>query len=86
MPGRNDVVTRSMTGVVTIVQEGRFQMTDDRGVSHLFVLSSSAAAETEQLAALQRRQARVLVRYRPASNLIGNTAIDVFTDVESPNG
>lgn len=63
-----------MTGIVTIVQEGRFQLTDDDGVSHLFILSPSAAAETEQLTPLQRRQARVSVRYKPASNLIGNVA------------
>ncbi len=67
-----------MDGVVTIVQEGRFQMTDDAGVSHLFILSPSAAAETEQLAGLQRRQARVRVRYRRARNVIGHTATAIL--------
>ncbi len=67
-------MTRSMNGVVTIVQEGRFQMTDDDGVSHLFILRSTAAAETEQLARLQNRQARVRVRYKPARNIIGHVA------------
>ena len=69
----------TMSGVVTIVQEGRFQMTDDAGVSHLFILGHSAAAEPQQLAALQARQARVRVHYKPAANLIGNTvsAIDL---------
>ncbi len=61
-----------MSGTVTLVQEGRFQMTDDDGVSHLFILGARAAAEPGQLAALQRRQARIRVRYRAASNLIGN--------------
>jgi hypothetical protein len=70
-----------MTGLITIVQEGRFQMTDDDGVSHLFILSASAAAEAEQLTALQRRQARVRVRYKPASNLIGNTVSAIYADV-----
>ncbi len=68
------MMARTMSGVVTIVQEGRFQMTDNDGVSHLFILSPMAAAETEQLAALQQRQARVSVRYKPAANLIGNIA------------
>ena len=68
------MTTRSMTGTVTIVQESRFQMTDDDGVSHLFLLSPYAAAETEQLTALQHRQARISVRYKPAANLIGNVA------------
>ena len=62
------------TGIVTIVQEGRFQMVDDDGVAHLFVLAHSAAAETGQLAELQHRQARIRVRYRPAAALIGHVA------------
>ena len=71
-------MTRSMDGVVTIVQEGRFQMTDDDGVSHLFILTSTAAAETEQLTRLQNRQARIRVRYKPARNIIGNTASEIL--------
>ncbi len=68
-----------MTGVVTIVAEGRFQLTDDDGVAHLFLLGANAAADTSQLAPLQHRQARIRVRYKPAPNLIGNvaTAIDL---------
>ena len=73
-------MTRTMNGIVTIVQEGRFQMTDDDGVSHLFILSPLAAAETEQLSLLQKRQARVRVRYKPAANLIGNTASAIYAD------
>ncbi|MFL5288862.1 MAG: hypothetical protein ACJ8AW_49885 [Rhodopila sp.] len=64
----------TMTGIVTIVQEGRFQMMDDGGVYHLFLLSPNAAAETEQLTRLQHQQARVRVRYKPAAHLIGNVA------------
>lgn len=67
-------MSQSMDGVVTLVQEGRFQLTDGRGVSHLFILSPHASAETEQLVPLQQRQARVRVRYTPARNAIGNTA------------
>ncbi len=70
-------MSRSMDGVLTIVQEGRFQLTDDRGVSHLFILSPMAGAETEQLAPLQRRQARIRVHYKPAANLIGNQTTSI---------
>ncbi len=66
-----------MWGVVTIAQEGRFQMTDDAGVSHLFILGHSAAAEPQQLAALQARQARVRVHYKAAANLIGNAVTTI---------
>ena len=38
---------RSMDGIVTIVQEGRFQLTDDAGVSHLCILDRNAAAESD---------------------------------------
>ena len=69
----------SVTGVVTIVAEGRFQLTDDHGVARLFVLGPNAAADTSQLAPLQHCQARVRVRYRSAPNAIGDiaTAIDL---------
>ena len=69
-------MARTMDGVVTIVQESRFQVTDDAGVSHLFTLSPYAAAETDQLPAL--RHHRVRVRYTPARNIIGNTASAVM--------
>ncbi len=69
----------TMTGIVTIVQEGRFQLTDDAGVSHFFLLSPHAAAEPAQLTALQQRQARISVRYTPAANLIGNVAHRITT-------
>jgi hypothetical protein len=59
-----------MEGTITIVQEGRFQLSDDRGVSHQFVLDRVASVETEQLRPLQSRQARVRVKYTEASGLI----------------
>jgi len=65
---------KSMDGIVTIVQESRFQLTDDEGVSHLFVLGHRALAEPDQLEPLQRRQARVTVRYTAARNVLGLVA------------
>ncbi len=59
-----------MEGTITIVQEGRFQLTDARGVSHQFVLGHAALAETEQLRPLQSRQAHVRVKYTDAAGLI----------------
>ncbi len=61
-------------GVVTIVQEGRFQMIDDAGTAHLFVLGHAAAAEPAQLAPLQRRQARLRVTYLDGGGIIGRVA------------
>lgn len=68
-----------MEGIVTVVQESRFQLTDDRGVSHLFILGHDAAAEPDQLVPLSRRQARVRVRYTRPENLIGFVAHSVST-------
>jgi hypothetical protein len=65
-----------MTGVVTIVQEGRFQLLDDEGVSHHFLLKHSAAADPEQLPALLRR--RICVSYTDPTNLIGHAAQQVL--------
>jgi len=66
-----------MRGTVTIVQEGRFQLIDDRGVAHLFILGHAAAAEPAQLAPLGRRQARVSVRFTKPPHCIGNVAHSV---------
>ena len=63
-----------MEGVVTIVQEGRFQLTDLGGVAHNFMLGRFALAETDQLPDLQNRQARVRVKYSQADKLIAYIA------------
>lgn len=70
-------MAQTMEGTVTLVQESRFQLTDDAGVSHLFILDHNTAAEPAQLAPLQHRQARVRVRYTVAGNLIGNIAATI---------
>ncbi len=71
---------KTMEGVVTIVQESRFQLTDDAGVGHLFTVGHACGTEPGQLAGLQRRQSRIRVSYKPAPNTIGNIAqsISVF--------
>jgi hypothetical protein len=61
-------------GVITVVQESRFQLMDDAGIYHLFVLAHGAVADPADLAPLQQRQARVRVRYRKASDLIAHVA------------
>ena len=64
----------SVEGVITIVQEGRFQMTDGEGVSRLFVLSPNAAMETGQLVPLGRSQVRVRVTFRDGDNALAHVA------------
>jgi hypothetical protein len=63
---------RSMQGVITIVQEGRFQLVDDDGVAHHFLLGHKAALEPEQLPGLLMR--RIRVDYHDPSGIIGHEA------------
>ena len=71
---------RSIEGVVTIVQESRFQLMDDDGVAHLCILGPHTLGEPDQLEPLQRRQARVTVRYTTPRNAIGLLAHSVSTE------
>jgi hypothetical protein len=66
----------AMDGLVTIVQEGRFQLLDDAGVGHHFLLRHSAALEPEQLPSLLMH--RVHVRYDEVPGIIGNVAVAVL--------
>jgi hypothetical protein len=68
----------SMTGVVTIVQEGRFQLLDDDGVAHHFLLKWSAASEPEQLPDLLNQ--RVRVSYTSSDDLIGHAALGILLE------
>ena len=69
-----------MVGTITIVQESRFQLTDDQGASHLFLLGPNAAAEPVQLEPLAAQQARVRIRYRTGENVVAALAEAVFVD------
>jgi hypothetical protein len=73
-----------MRGIITIVQESRFQLTDDAGASHLFILGHASMAEPEQLAPLQRDQARVRVTYMQPRNIIGMVAKKIEEEEEKP--
>lgn len=65
---------RSVDGIVTLVQEGRFLMQSDSGECQLFILAHDAAAEPDQLPQLQRDQAHVRVRFKPGKGVIAMVA------------
>ena len=75
---------KTMTGVITIVQEGRFKMEPEDGQPMLFVLAPSAPIEPQDLPGLQRSQARVTVRYEDAGTLIAGVVHDIGW-AEGPN-
>ncbi|KJB94430.1 hypothetical protein [Skermanella aerolata] len=68
---------KTMTGTITIVQEGRFKMEPEDGQPMLFVLSHSAPIEPQDLPELQRSQAQVTVRYEDSATLIAGVVHDI---------
>lgn len=69
---------KSIAGVVTIVQEGRFQLLDAAGVSHHFILHHAAAADPEQLACLVNLHVRV--SYKDPGGVIGHLATGLLVE------
>ena len=69
---------KTMTGTITIVQEGRFRMEPEEGRPMLFVLAPSAPVEPQDLPGLQRSQARVTVHYEDADDLIAGIVQDIW--------
>ncbi|UEM03305.1 hypothetical protein JL101_025610 [Skermanella rosea] len=69
---------KTMTGTITIVQEGRFKMEPEDGQPMLFVLAPSAPVEPQDLPGLQRSQARVTVHYKDADGRIAGIVQDMW--------
>ena len=74
--------SKYMSGYIALVQESRIGLVDDDGAGHVFILSWSSLAEPQQLADLQRRQARVRIRYTQADDLVALVARAI--EVEPP--
>jgi hypothetical protein len=66
---------KTMTGFITVTQEGRFKMEPENGQPLLFVLSPSANIEPQ--GDLQRAQVRLTIRYEDSTNLISGIVHDV---------
>lgn len=64
-------------GVITLVQEHRFRLVDDRGGHALFVLSHDAPVEWQDLERLHLAGALVRVSHAPAPGRIAAIAHDV---------
>ena len=63
-----------MTGVLTLVQEERFQLLDDGDQRRFFALSRHAPVEPAQLQALRASGARVSVEYEDVPDMIVHVA------------
>ncbi len=64
----------TVSGVVTIAQENRFQLALDGGGTRIFVLGHDVGIDPDQLAVLQAKQSRVSVTFRPIGELIAAEA------------
>lgn len=73
-------VNSTVDGVVTLIQERRFQLVDDGGVAHLFVIAADAPFDATQLEPCAQSARRVRVTSRPADGLIARLAISVSLD------
>ncbi len=72
---------KTMSGYIALVQEGRIGLVDDAGAGHIFLLSHTSLAEPHQLAELQRRQARVQIRYADAPDMIALVAKSISVEL-----
>ena len=64
----------TISGIVIAAQENRFLLALDKGGTRVFVVAHDARIDPDQLAALQGRQARVAVKFRPIDGLIAKEA------------
>lgn len=67
----------SVNGVITIVQEHRFQLRQGDGQHRLFVLAHDAPQEWDELQMLKDREQPVTVYYRDNDKLLAATAHDI---------
>lgn len=68
---------KSETGIVTVVQEGRFRLLTPDGRTRLFMLAPDAGVEAQDLPALERDQSAVRVDYEDADALLAAIAIRI---------
>jgi hypothetical protein len=64
-------------GIITLVQEGRFQLEDFEGVRRLFVLAHDAPADQADLQALLMAERPVRVEFDDAEGLLALVARDL---------
>src|SRR3954447_2646672 len=64
----------TVSGRISIVQEGRFVLEDERGGHRLFLLSHGSPFNPEDLRALARRQQKIKVEYTEPADLVAAVA------------
>lgn len=76
-----------LRGVVTLVQERRFQLVDERGVCHRFLLDAAAPVDPRALHDLVRSGEAATVWFRGnESHLLAHVATDIAVCDEHTGG
>ncbi len=70
-----------LEGIVTLVQESRFQLALDTGGVRLLMLAHQVPLECAELRRLQRERVPVVVHCRPNAELIAAEAYDISTAI-----
>lgn len=68
---------KTVNGIITLVQEHRFQLEEEDGRHRLFILAHDAAQQWRDLERLEREHAPVTVHYADAGGLIASAAHDI---------
>jgi len=68
---------RTVSGIITAVQEGRFRLASREGQNKLFILSHKAPLAPQDLPPLQRDETEVTIHFEVASDLIAGIAHDI---------
>jgi hypothetical protein len=72
------------TGIIVLAQESRFRLVDAKGRAELFLLAHDAGIEPADLQDLQRRHARVAVRFSQAPHLVAKVAHALYAASDRP--
>lgn len=68
----------STNGIITVVQEHRFQLRQDNGQHRLFILGQDAPQEWSDLQALKDRGQPVTVYFSENERVVAATAHDIW--------
>jgi hypothetical protein len=68
---------RHVQGKLSLVQEQRFQLIDENGVAHLFIVAPGVSLKPSDLRTILHLQQRVRVKYEESPPLIAHVATSI---------
>ncbi len=77
--------SRSVTGVIAVVQEERFRLVTDSGQAYLLTLHNNLRTSAEDLCRWHKQGTRVIVEYEGEPNLTSGVACAIRPRPAEPN-